>query len=1064
MTHERCVCAIALIAALMPCTASAQTTVYVPAGGNLQAALTTARGGDTILLQPGATYSGNFKLPVHGGSTYVTIRSAASDAVLPGAGTRMSPAYSPYLPRIVSPNGTAALRTAAGAAYWRLQFLEIGPTATPSGTALDLGDGSAAQSTLASVPHHLIVDRVYVHGHALNGQRRGIGLNSSHTTVVNSHVADIKLVGQDSQAIGGWNGPGPFHIENNYLEGAGEVVMFGGDDPRIPYLSPSDIVFRGNTVTRPLSWRDPILPAPGGARASIAGDGTLAAGTYAYRVVARRVVSGTTIRSVAAAEVAVTTAASAAVKVQWDAVAGATEYLVYGRAPGAATQYWTVTATEFVDAGTTAGTAGTAPSTGTVWQVKNLFELKNARRVQVDYNIIENNWVQAQSGTAILFTSRNQYGACTWCLVEDVVFEHNIVRRTAGAVQLLGWDDERPSAQANNITIRHNEFSDFGKAWGSSAYFLYVIDAPLNVTVDHNTIVSKNGSGIIMADKRAAEHFVFTNNVMRHDTYGIFGSNSSTGLPAITRYFPGSRIENNVIAGGAASKYPAGNLFPTLAAFEANFASYATADFALIPTSAWRGAGTDGFDLGADIEELRAARDGVEAGPIGIDTSSLPDATEGQDYAARLQARGGNGTYTWQMTAGALPLGLELIGSSGELRGRTWVYGDFAITVKATDSWGTSTSRPFTLHVERAVPDVQIVTAALPPAMATVPYAFALEAQGGRGSYAWTAAGTLPAGLSLDAAGVLSGTPLAPGTAAISVTAQDTTNPQRQASITLPLFVDLPPNQPPSVALLNPMPNAVVQAFAPLTFAATVSDADGGVVRVDYYVDDVLFASAAGPAFTAVWPTVAPGRYIVRAVAVDDRGGATSTERMAITTRSEVVLYGSDVVRTAGAYQMKADGTAAGGSALWNPNRSLAKVATAAAAPASLAEFTFYAEAGRPYQVWIRGRAEWNDPGNDSVHLQFDGVAGARIGTTGSRVINLEETVLAGVSGWVWQDTGYGAGVLGTPVVFETTGLQTLRVQPREDGLLVDQIVISPEQYLLVAPGALTNDSTIVGR
>jgi hypothetical protein len=212
------------------------------------------------------------------------------------------------------------------------------------------------------------------------------------------------------------------------------------------------------------------------------------------------------------------------------------------------------------------------------------------------------------------------------------------------------------------------------------------------------------------------------------------------------------------------------------------------------------------------------------------------------------------------------------------------------------------------------------------------------------------------------------------------------------------------------------------------------------------------------------WFVDRSGKAVLTAVAIDDRGGSASSEHVAITPRSEIVLYASDVAQMAGNYQLVPNATTAGGVALWNRNLAAAKVATAAAAPASYAEFTFHAEAGRPYQLWIRGRAEWNDPANDAVHIQFDGTAGARIGTTQSRVVILEETALAGLAGWGWQDTGYGVGVLGLPIVFERTGVQTLRLQPREDGLLIDQIVISPERYLLVAPGSLKNDATIVAK
>ena len=75
------------------------------------------------------------------------------------------------------------------------------------------------------------MDRCYLHGNPTYGQRRGLALNSGDATIVNSHFSDFKGVNQDTQAICGWNGPGPFLIENNYLEAAAENIMFGGTDP-----------------------------------------------------------------------------------------------------------------------------------------------------------------------------------------------------------------------------------------------------------------------------------------------------------------------------------------------------------------------------------------------------------------------------------------------------------------------------------------------------------------------------------------------------------------------------------------------------------------------------------------------------------------------------------------------------------------------------------------------------------------------------------------------------------------------------------------------------------------
>ena len=70
-----------------------------------------------------------------------------------------------------------------------------------------------------------------MHGDRYVGQKRCIALNAANVTISDSYIAECKGVGQDTQAIGGWNGPGPYTIENNYLEAAGENVMFGGADP-----------------------------------------------------------------------------------------------------------------------------------------------------------------------------------------------------------------------------------------------------------------------------------------------------------------------------------------------------------------------------------------------------------------------------------------------------------------------------------------------------------------------------------------------------------------------------------------------------------------------------------------------------------------------------------------------------------------------------------------------------------------------------------------------------------------------------------------------------------------
>ena len=609
-------CQLAAVVTLFVAAPCAAAERHVPPNGNLQATIDAARPGDTILLAPGGTYVGNFTLPVHGGTTYITIRSAADDRLLPPANERISPQYVAQLPKLKSGNSSPVIATAPGAAYWRLLFLELLPNTRGANDIVTLGDGSAAQNAPGKVPHHLILDRVYIHGDALHGQKRAVALNSGETNILNCHVSGIRAIGQDSQAIAGWSGPGPYTIENNYLEAAGEVVLFGGSLVPIRNLVPSNIVIRRNTITRPVSWRDPVIASPNMVTANVMSGGQLPAGRNVYRVVARRPAYDAQAWSEPSVEVSATVSANDRVVLTWAPVADATEYRVYGRTAGA-TGYWTVSAPGFTDDGRPPAAQG-RPEGATRWQVKNLLELKNARHVQIANNLFENNWAQAQSGTAIVLTPRTEGGQFPWCVVEDVVFEYNVVRGVGAGFNILGIDDEAPSQQTNNIRIRHNEFVDMTSRWGGSGYFALVHGRPRDIVIDHNTIVSEGGGGVIQVDGPPIEGFVLTNNVARHNSYGIIGSSHAPGMNSIQAFFPKAVITRNVLAGGSGAQYPPGNAFPSVAEFESHFVDYRRGNFALRPGTDWSRAATDGLDLGAVVPERERPRSAVgDATPAG---------------------------------------------------------------------------------------------------------------------------------------------------------------------------------------------------------------------------------------------------------------------------------------------------------------------------------------------------------------------------------------------------------------------------------------------------------------
>ncbi len=120
---------------------------------------------------------------------------------------------------------------------------------------VNLGDYSHTATGIADYPQFIILDRVYVHGTSSMNLQRCVALNSRSSAVIDSWISDCHYRYLDSQAIWGWDGPGPYKIVNNRLEGASENVMFGGGDPQFSGVVPSDIEIRRNHFYKPLTWK-----------------------------------------------------------------------------------------------------------------------------------------------------------------------------------------------------------------------------------------------------------------------------------------------------------------------------------------------------------------------------------------------------------------------------------------------------------------------------------------------------------------------------------------------------------------------------------------------------------------------------------------------------------------------------------------------------------------------------------------------------------------------------------------------------------------------------------------
>lgn len=477
--------------------------INVDAHGDLQAALKSAKFGDTIILQAGATYTGPFVLPYLGPGSgtdadYITIRTSDL-AGISREGERIKPGvHSRAMPKIVSTN-QQALSAERQAHHFRFIGIEFSPAAN-SKYVYNLIDLGNAETAYSQFPHHLVFDRCYVHSTGLGKARRGFALNSAETSVINSHVSGFAGEGDETQAIAGWNGPGPFHINNNYLEGGAEVLLFGGADPSIPNLIPSDIEIRRNYFYRPPEWAGKVT-------------------------------------------------------------------------------------------------------------MKGSFELKNARRVIVDGNVIESSNPRR---TAFVITVRNQDGKAPWSTIQDVEITNNISRHADAGMNFLGKDDQFPSVEAKNIRIANNLFTD-EESPGESSYFIQTSGGD-SMTVEHNTV--QQIGNILSSYNNPGKNFVFRNNIIQYNLYGIACFIQGAACPDVPycNCFPNATVQGNVIADNrnqSASNqieksFPAGNFFvPSYDQF--GFVDYARGNWRLAANNQYRRKATDGKDPGIDFALFEAS-------------------------------------------------------------------------------------------------------------------------------------------------------------------------------------------------------------------------------------------------------------------------------------------------------------------------------------------------------------------------------------------------------------------------------------------------------------------------
>jgi hypothetical protein len=229
--------------------------------------------------------------------------------------------------------------------------------------------------------------------------------------------------------------------------------------------------------------------------------------------------------------------------------------------------------------------------------MKTLFELKNVKRAQVIGNLMEN----APDGEAMRITIRNQDGGAPFSTIEDVVIKNNVVKNATNGLLFLGMDNNYPSQRMKRVKVVNNLFLDF------QSHFMTITDGE-DIEISHNTVFHKGN--IVSAYGVPVRRFIFRDNIIGYNEYGLFGENVGVGARVAAKYFPDGTFRSNAIVNNrgmssGAMSLPGGNF--EIKGFESvGFVSYAGKDFRLAPGSKLKNKALDKTDVGCDINALLA--------------------------------------------------------------------------------------------------------------------------------------------------------------------------------------------------------------------------------------------------------------------------------------------------------------------------------------------------------------------------------------------------------------------------------------------------------------------------
>ena len=545
-------------------TPSPGKQIRVAAKSDLSAAIEGAKCGDTLLLPAGASFDVTL-LPSKkcDDQHYITVRTDTPDSKLPPEGTRISPAWGgvaslPGRPPFAQPAGgpakllaTLVVRRPSGAAVGdHVRFIGIEWT-TPAGVEI-------GRIVTAEHGDHVIFDRNWVHPADGTEVGHGIGmLDGAHMVgIINSYINGMYCISHagkctDATAVGGGKGDEPIFtlkIYNNFLESAGENILFGGSAAT---QTPTDLEIRRNHLFRPMIWKE--------------------------------------------------------------------------------------------------GEPGYTPTSGNAFIVKNNFELKSAVRVLFEGNLLENTWGGfSQTGYSMVLTPRNQQGQCPVCRVNDVTIRFNRVRNVAGVLEIAnagsrtaeshGGENGASPTDGGRYSI-HDLFADNlhdSDFKGGGAFMILVSWKPPvhDIQIDHVTAFVTGGLLSVLNPGAKLVNFTLTNSVLsigdrRQPIASAGGGRESCASKSqrlgsqavLEECFAPYRFDHNLIVGGRGD-FPKGNIAvgsPEAAgirdlkdAVSKNPRLCHAKGTGCSKVSPGAGAGSDGRDLGADIDAVETAIAGVE--------------------------------------------------------------------------------------------------------------------------------------------------------------------------------------------------------------------------------------------------------------------------------------------------------------------------------------------------------------------------------------------------------------------------------------------------------------------